>query len=70
MQKEKEHHVQICQDLLNQYEAEGDSFLYLIITGGQRWCHQYKPKSKWQSKEQQRWNSPLKKKFKMKQFSK
>ena len=31
-QEQKEHHMQVCQDLLNQYEAEGDSFLNHIIT--------------------------------------
>jgi histone-lysine N-methyltransferase SETMAR len=28
-----ERHVQVCQDLLNQYKAEGDIFLDRIITG-------------------------------------
>ena len=31
-QEQKEQHVQVCQDLLNQHEAEGDSFLDYIIT--------------------------------------
>jgi len=35
-QEHKEHCMQICQDLLNQYEAEGDSFLDRIITGVRR----------------------------------
>jgi hypothetical protein len=26
-QEHKEHRMQVCQDLLNQYEAEGDIFL-------------------------------------------
>ena len=30
-QEHKEHRMQVCQDLLNQYEAEGDSFLDRII---------------------------------------
>ena len=30
---EREHCMHICQYLLNQYEAEGDSFLDCIITG-------------------------------------
>jgi len=29
----KEHLMQVCQDLLDQYEAEGDIFLDRIITG-------------------------------------
>jgi hypothetical protein len=31
-QKHKDHRTQICRDLLNHYEAEGDSFLDRIIT--------------------------------------
>ena len=33
-QEQKEHHMQVCQDLLNQYQTEGNSFLAHIITGG------------------------------------
>jgi len=36
---EREHCMHICQYLLNKYEAEGDSFLDLIITGDEAWCH-------------------------------
>jgi len=38
-QEHKEHHMQVCQDLLNQYEAEGDNLLDRIITGDETWCH-------------------------------
>jgi len=47
----KEHRMHVCQDLLNQYEAEGDSFLDRIITGDETWCHHYEPESKRQSME-------------------
>jgi len=57
--------MQVCQDLLNQYEAEGDSFLDRIITSDEMWCHHYKPESKRQSTEWRHVNSPSKKKFKM-----
>ena len=50
-QEHKEHHIQVCQDLLNQYKAEGDSFLDRIITGDETWCHHYELESKWQSME-------------------
>jgi len=50
-QEHKEHCMQVCQGLLNQYEAEGDSFLDRIITGDKTWCHHYKPESKRQSME-------------------
>ena len=48
-QGHKEHHMQVCRDLLNQYEAEGDSFLDRIITGGETFCHHYELESKWRS---------------------
>jgi len=50
-QEHKEHCMQVCQDLLNQYEAEGDSFLDRIITSDETWCHHYEPESKRQSME-------------------
>ena len=37
----QENRMQVCQDLLNQYEADGDSFLDRIITGDETWCHHY-----------------------------
>jgi hypothetical protein len=45
--KSQGHSMQICQELLNQYESEGDSFLDRIITGDETWCHHYEPESKW-----------------------
>lgn len=33
--KQKEHHMPVCQDLLNKYKAERDSFLDVIIIGYQ-----------------------------------
>jgi len=60
----EEHCMQVCQDLLNQYEAEGDSFLDRIITGDKTWCHHHEPESKRQSMDWRHVNSPSKKKFK------
>jgi 5-methylcytosine-specific restriction endonuclease McrBC GTP-binding regulatory subunit McrB len=56
--------MQVCQDLLNQYDAEGDSFLDCIITGDELWYHNYELESKQQSMEWQHVYSPSKKKFK------
>mgnify|MGYP001861028656 FL=1 len=39
-QEQKEHQMQIFQDLLNQYKTEG--FLVCIITSDEMWCHRYK----------------------------
>ena len=49
----QEHHRQVCQDVLNQYEAEGDGFLECAITSDEMWCHHYGLESKWQSMERQ-----------------
>ena len=64
-QEHKEHHMQVCPDLLNQYKAEDDSFLERIITGDETCCHHYEPESKQQSMDWRHVNSPWKKKFKM-----
>lgn len=45
-QEHKDHRLQVCQDLLNSYEAEGDIFLDRIITDDETWCHHYEPESK------------------------
>ena len=63
-QEHKEHRMQVFRDLLNQYEAEGDSFLDRIITGDETWCHHYEPESKRQSMKWRHVKSPSKKKFK------
>jgi len=60
-QEHKEQRMQECQDLLNQYEAEGDSFLDCIITSDETWCHHYEPESKRQSMEWRR-EFPIKEK--------
>jgi histone-lysine N-methyltransferase SETMAR len=49
-QELNDHRMQVCQDLLNHYEAESDSFLdRIIITNDETWCQHYKPESKQQS---------------------
>jgi len=64
IQERKENRMQVCQKLLNQYEAEGDGFLDRIITGDETWCHHYEPESKRPSMEWRHVNSPWKKKYK------
>lgn len=56
-QEQKEQHIQVCQ-------CEHDCFLHHVITSDETQCHDYKLESKQQSTEQQRVNSPRKKKFK------
>ena len=48
-QEQKEHRMQVCQDLLN--KAEDDFFLDHIITSDEMWCHHYELESKQQSME-------------------
>ena len=59
--EQKEHCMQLCQDLLNQHKAEGDGFLDHVITSNKLWCY---PKSWCQngSSGSVNVNSPLKKK--------
>ena len=46
-QEQKEHSMQVCQDLLYQYKAEDGSFLDRIITSDEVWCRHYEPEWKW-----------------------
>jgi len=50
-QEQKEQHAQVCQELLNQYKAEGDSFLDHIFTDDEMWCLHYELESEHQSME-------------------
>ena len=63
-QDQKDRRRDVCQDLLDRYEAEGDGFLDQVITGDETWCHHYEPESKRQSMEWHHSNSPARKKFK------
>jgi hypothetical protein len=60
----KEHRLQVCQDLFNEYEAKVYSFLDRIITADETSCRHYEPESKRQSMEWRHVSSPLKKKLK------
>jgi len=39
----KERRVHACQELLRQYEADGEAFLQHIVTGDESWVHFYEP---------------------------
>jgi len=60
-QEQKEHRMQLCQDLLNQYKAKGESFLDHIITSDEVWCHTTSESQN----SRQMWIPQRKKKFKM-----
>jgi histone-lysine N-methyltransferase SETMAR len=50
--------VQSCLELLARYSAEGDDFLFRIITGDESFLYYYQPESKQSSKEWKRADSP------------
>ncbi|PNF20470.1 hypothetical protein B7P43_G07694 [Cryptotermes secundus] len=62
-QDHKTHQMEVCQDLLHKFEAEGEKFLDSIVTRDEMWCHHYKLESKRQSMKWQHLDSPRKKKF-------
>ena len=46
-QYQKEHRLQVCQDLLNQYKPEGGSFLHHIVISDETWCPHYNQECEW-----------------------
>ena len=40
----------ICSDLLESYEAEGEAFLSCIVTADETWLHHLEPETKRQSR--------------------
>jgi len=62
--EQKEYRMQVCKDLLNQHEAEDDSFQDRIITSDEMCCHSVSwsiNSNPWSGNM----NSPMKKKSKM-----
>jgi hypothetical protein len=53
----------ICSELLAHYEAEGDDFLFTIVTGYETCIYHFEPETKRQSMEWHHTTSPRKKKF-------
>ena len=45
----------ICSELLEHFDAEGEAFLFRIVTGDETWAHHYEPETKTQSME---WHQP------------
>ncbi|GFO33398.1 transposase [Plakobranchus ocellatus] len=54
----------MCTQLLERHNAEGEAFLQRILTGDESWVHHYDPECKAQSMEYRRKTSPRLRKFK------
>jgi len=54
----KERLVDICQEILKRYEAEGDGFLGRTVTGDETCVHYHQPETKKASKEWRHTSSP------------
>ena len=50
-QEQKEHHMQVCQDLLNQYHVIQETVTFSLVTRDKIGCCPYEPESKWQPME-------------------
>ncbi|GFO43544.1 histone-lysine N-methyltransferase SETMAR [Plakobranchus ocellatus] len=55
----------MCTQLLELYNAEGEAFLQRILTGDKSWVHHYDPECKAQSMEYRHKTSPSPRKFKV-----
>ena len=58
----KERRVDACQELVRQYEADGEAVLQHVVTGDESWVHFYEPERKQQSMEWRHTSSPKPKK--------
>jgi histone-lysine N-methyltransferase SETMAR len=61
----RETRLNICADLFERYDSEGDGFLRRIVTGDETWIHQFEPESKRQSMQWRHISSPPPRKFKI-----
>jgi transposase len=47
----KQSRLDVCTQMLQRYESDGEQFLNSIITGDESWAHHYEPETKRQSME-------------------
>jgi hypothetical protein len=59
----KEWRVDVCQELLKRFEAEGDGFLERIVMGDETWVHYHQLETTKASKEWRHTSSPKPKNF-------
>lgn len=65
----KERRMEVCAELLEMYEAQGEEFFKNVVTGDETWAYVYDPESKQQSMEWHHPDSPRPKKFKKERSS-
>ena len=60
----KQSRLDICKQMMQRCESEGDEFMNSIVTGDESWAHHYEPETKRQSMQWRHLGSPSPKKFK------
>lgn len=60
--KLRDRRIDVCQELLHRFHAEGDAFLRKIVTGDETWIHYNQPETKRSSKQWRHSSSPKPKK--------
>ena len=60
----RDRRAELCTELLEAYDMEGDGFFSNLVTGDETWVYLYDPESKRQSMEWCRLGSPRPQKFK------
>lgn len=63
---QKARRLEVCQELLDRFRAEGDDFLHRIVTQDESWFHFSEPESKQSSMQWKHVDSPRPRKFLLK----
>lgn len=63
---QKSRRIEVCKELLQLYEEQGDQFLDRIVTQDESWFHFHEPESKRSSMQWKHPDSPRPRKFRMK----
>jgi histone-lysine N-methyltransferase SETMAR len=61
----KQSRFEVCKQMLQRYQTEGEQFMKSIVTGDESWAHHYEPETKRQSMQWHHLGSPSPKKFKL-----
>ena len=61
----KHSRLDVCRQMLQRVQNEGEQFMNRIVTGDESWAHHYEPETKRQSMQWHHLGSPSPKKFKL-----